>query len=174
MAVSKIAGNRVSTSQLMRCAVVAFLSASLTSVFLDSLAVTRNGSLEHAKVDSRPAVAVFVLVKTVAKDVKRRHVMRSTWLQELAKLDNFEYKYFCEEPEEEYADALAEEMRLENDIVLLDGLIEQRHRKIGIKMIRSFQWIVEHRNVQHIGTLSGYLSVGRSLLIHLALRGGAS
>lgn len=138
---------------VMRYGFVAILSSTLTSIFCHSPLSEQGVLLGAVERDTRPIVPVFVLVKTVAKDAARRRVMRSTWLQELAKLENFEYKYFCEQPEDEYKDALAEEMRVEKDIILLDGLLEQKHRKIGIKMIRSFEWIIQNRNVQHIGML---------------------
>eukprot|EP00173_Palmaria_palmata_P000216 Plantae.Rhodophyta-Palmaria_palmata.ctg11022.p1 GENE.Plantae.Rhodophyta-Palmaria_palmata.ctg11022~~Plantae.Rhodophyta-Palmaria_palmata.ctg11022.p1 ORF type:complete len:325 (-),score=36.69 Plantae.Rhodophyta-Palmaria_palmata.ctg11022:86-1060(-) len=136
-------------SLVFRYAFVAILAATITSIFYVHPGAQQT-KLAPVPMDTRPIVPVFVLVKTVAKDVARRRAMRATWLQDLSSMENFEYKYFCEQPEEEYADALAEEMRLENDIVLIDGLREQKHRKIGIKMIRSFEWIIRNRNVQHI------------------------
>lgn len=43
--------------------------------------------------------------------------------------------------------ALMEEMRREGGDIVLEGLREQRHRKVGIKLIHSFEWIVERRDV---------------------------
>jgi Galactosyltransferase len=151
-----------SRSLLLRYAIVATLACALTIVFTSlwqgsryarQLALSNRfavGGSYASVLDTRPKVPVFIIVKTVPDDRLRRQVMRETWLSIIANSREMEYRYFCEEPQPAQRDALETEARHEGDIVILDGLEQKAHRKIGPKMIRSFEWIVEHRNVQHV------------------------
>lgn len=101
----------------------------------------------------RPKVEVFILVKTIPSAYGRRKVMRETWLNELRKDrggPEIIYRFFSEEPEASLKDAIEAEMEVEGDFVVLEDLLQKAHRKIGIKMTRSFKWIMGNYSPSHV------------------------
>lgn len=114
--------------------------------------------------DLRPQVGVFLIVKTIPSDTVRRSAMRSTWLSQVSGTPSLAFRFFSEEPAPgAEADALHAEARLHRDIVTIPALLQRSHRKIGPKMLRSFQWVVENFNVTHAAIVDDdtYVNVGR-------------
>lgn len=104
---------------------------------------------------TRPNLPVFVVVKTVPAAYERRAVMRETWLKELRATmrtgsHDIEYRFFSEEPSPSQQEDVQAECEKEGDLVIIHNVDQKAHRKIGVKMVRSFKWVVEKYNVSHV------------------------
>jgi hypothetical protein len=123
-----------------------------------------NTSTFHPR-GGKQRVKVFLLVKTVPAELERRTVMRETWLGALRGHAEVRYRFFCEEPKEDERAALEAEASREEDVVILEALVQRAHRQIGVKMVRSFKWIVENWNVGHVAVLDDDTYVNTASLL---------